>query len=104
MDILNDNYSGAKCGKDLYSDEADKSWGSYGYLNQEANDNPINRALLNPLLNVKNLRLSNVNSVIIDNLNIKLLTNKYDQVVKYIDVLVITETKRDHTFPSAHNI
>ena len=45
-----------------------------------------------------------MNSDIIDNLNINLLTNKYDQVVKYIDVLVITEIKRDDTFPSAHNI
>ena len=60
---------------------------------------------MNPLLKIKNLRLSNVNRVIIGNLNINSLTNKFDQlkeiVLKYIDILVITETKLDDTFPNA---
>ena len=51
---------------------------------------------MNPLLKIKNLRLSNVNRVIIGNLNINSLTNKFDQlkeiVLEYIDILVITET------------
>ena len=50
----------------------------------------------------KNLRLSNVNRVIIGNLNINSLTNKFDQlkeiVLEYIDILVITETKLGNTF------
>ena len=45
-----------------------------------------------------------MNRVIIDNLNINLLTNNFDQlkeiVLKYIYVLVITETKFDDTFPN----
>ena len=76
---------------------------SYDYLIQQANDNPVNSPSLNPLLKIKNLRLSNVNRVIIGNLNINSLTNKFDQlkeiVLKYIDILVITETKLDDTFP-----
>ena len=60
---------------------------------------------MNPLLKIKNLRLSNVNRVIIDTLNINSLTNKFDQlkeiVLKYIDILVITKTKLDDTFPNA---
>ena len=62
-------------------------------------------ASLNPLLRIKNLRLSNVNRVIIGNLNTNSLTNKFDQlkeiVLKNINILVITETKLDYNFPSA---
>ena len=51
---------------------------------------------------IKNLRLRNVNKVIIDNLNINSLPNKFYQlreiVLKYVDVLVITETKPYDTF------
>ena len=42
-----------------------------------------------------------MNSVIISNLKINLLTNKFDQlkeiILKYINILVITETKLDDT-------
>ena len=48
---------------------------------------------------IKNLSLINVNKVIIGNLNINSLSNEFDQlreiVLKYIVVLVITETKRN---------
>ena len=51
---------------------------------------------------IKNLRLRNVNKVIIGNLNNNSLPKKFDQlrviVLKYVDVLVITETKLDDTF------
>ena len=73
----------------------------YGYLNQQAGVNPVNGASLNPLLKIKNLRLrSNVNRVIIGNLNINSVTKIFDQLkeivlkfLKYVDILVITETK-----------
>ena len=56
-----------------------------------------------PFLKIKILRLSNTNRVIIDNLNINSLKNKFDQlkkiVPKYRDILVITKTKLDDTFP-----
>ena len=54
---------------------------------------------------IKNLRHRNVNKVIIGNLNINSLPNKFDQlreiVLKYVDVLVITETKLGDTFQTS---
>ena len=51
---------------------------------------------MNPLLKIKNLRLSNVSRVIIGNFE------QLEKVVlKYIDILVITETKLDNTFSNA---
>ena len=108
MDTLTENYPGATFRKKLCSDNLDKAQkagDSYGYLKQHANDSPVSGASLNPLLKIKNLRLSNVNRVIIGNLNINSLTNKFDQlkeiVLEYIDILVITETKLDNTFLNA---
>ena len=52
---LTENYSGEKFRKDLCSDnldKADKAGDSYGYLTQQANDNPVNGASLNPLLKI----------------------------------------------------
>ena len=57
------------------------------------------------LSEIKNLRLRNVNKFIIGNINIKSLPNKFEQlkdlVLKHIDVLVITETKLDDSFPTS---
>ena len=62
----------------------------------------INDVFAHCITEVKNLRLRNVNKVIIGDLNINSLQNKFDQlreiVLKYVDVLVITETKLDDTF------
>ena len=62
----------------------------------------INDVFPHCITEIKNLRLRNVNKVIIGNLNINPLPNKFDQlretVLKYVDVLVITETKLDDTF------
>ena len=55
--LLTENYSEEKFRKDLCSDnldKADKAGDLYGYLNQQANDNPINGASLNPLSKTKN--------------------------------------------------
>ena len=50
----------------------------------------------------KNLRQRNVNKIMISNLNVNSLPNKFDQlreiVLKYADVLVVTETILDNTF------
>ena len=52
---------------------------------------------------LRKLRLRNVNKVIIDNININSLPANFDQVkeviLKNVDILVITETKLDDTFP-----
>ena len=54
---------------------------------------------------MRKFRLSNVNKVIVGNININSLSAKFDQVkkviLKHVDILVITETKLDDTFPLA---
>ena len=58
---------------------------------------------MNPFLKIKNL--SNVNRVVIGNLNINSLTDIFDQLkevlLKHIDILVVIETKLDDTFPNS---
>ena len=44
----------------------------------DKSDGSINEASLNPLLEINNLRLKNVNKVIIGNININSLPNKLD--------------------------
>ena len=54
---------------------------------------------------IKDLRLRNVNRVLIGNININSIPNKFSQlkelILKYVDILVITETKLDDSFPNA---
>ena len=54
-------------------------------------------------LEIKKLRIKNPNKIIIGNLNINSLPNKFEQlkgiVMQYIDILVLTETKLYDTFP-----
>ena len=59
----------------------------------------------NLLFEIKKLRIRNPNKIIIGNLNINSLPNKFEQlkdiVTQHIDILVLTETKVDNTFPTA---
>ena len=68
-------------------------------------DGSINYTFLDPLSEIKNLKLRNVNKVISGIININSLPNKFEQlkrlVIKHIDVLVITETKLVDSFPSS---
>ena len=52
---------------------------------------------------LKNIRIDNINNVIIAQLNINSLRNKFQFLIELIhgnlDILVLTETKLDHTFP-----
>ena len=68
----------------------------------DKSDRSINDASLDPLPEFKNLQLRNTNKVIIGNININSLPNKFKQlkelVMKHTDVLVITETKLDDSF------
>ena len=54
---------------------------------------------------LKNLRIKNVDKIIIGTLNINSIPNKLNQlksiVQKNIDILVINETKLDESFPTA---
>ena len=62
----------------------------------------INDVFPHCMTEIKNLRFRNVNKVIIGNLYINSLPNKFDQlreiVLKYVDVLVISENKLDDSF------
>ena len=72
-------------------------------LNQ-ANNKSINETSPNLLFEIKKLRIRNPNKIIIGNLNINSLPNKFEQlkdiVIPHIDILVLTETKLDGTFPT----
>ena len=58
---------------------------------------------MNPLTIVKDLKLKNVNRLIVGHLNINSIRNKFHPLVKIIknniDILVLTETKLDSSFP-----
>ena len=68
--------------------------------NMRRNNDSINLAHLNP--QIRKLRIKNSEKVVIGNLNINSLPNKFDQlketVLKYVDVLVLTESKLDDSF------
>ena len=54
---------------------------------------------------LKKYRIKNINRVIIATLNVNSITNKFDQlkliIGKNVDVLVLTETKIDDSFPTS---
>ena len=72
----------------------------------DKSDKSIKDVSLDLLLEIKNLRLRNVNEVVVSNININSLRNKFEHleelVMKHIDVLVITETKLDDSFSTSH--
>ena len=76
-----------------------------GGIKAKFSDEINNDEFLNPLSTIKNLRLSNVNRVVIGNLNINSLPNKFNQLkelfLKHVDILVLTETKLDDSFPNS---
>ena len=77
-----------------------------GGINVKFSSEINNDEFLDPLSTIKNLRLSNVNRVVIDNLNINSLpNNKFNQlkelVLKNVDILVLTETTLDDSFPNS---
>ena len=76
-----------------------------GGINAKFSNEINNDEFLNLLSTIKNLRLSNVNRVVIGNLNINSLPNKFNQlkelVLKHVDILVLTETKLDDSFPNS---
>ena len=69
------------------------------------NTNLKNKQDLNPFSIVKKLRLKNVNTTIIGQININFVSSKFNQlkelVLKHLDILVACETKLDETFPTS---
>ena len=76
-----------------------------GGFNAKLSNKMNNDEFLDPLSTLKNLWLSNVNRVVIGNLNISSLPNKFNQlkeiVIKYVDILGLTERKLDDYFPNS---
>ena len=74
-------------------------------LVNQTNNKSISVASPNLLFEIKKLRIRNPNKIIIENLNIHSLPNKFEQlkdiVMQYIGILVLTESKLDDTFPTA---
>ena len=54
---------------------------------------------------LRNIRLKNMDRIVLANLNINSIRNKFDQLKTIIednvDILVLTETKIDDSFPEA---
>ena len=77
-------------------------------ISSENNENPpevcINDNNTDPLLTLKKLKINNLSRLVIGHLNINSLRNKFEslkQLIKgNIDILVITESKLDESFPS----
>ena len=70
-------------------------------LTYQSNSRSINNASLGFLSKIRELRLRNANRVIIGNVKINSIRNKFDQLkdtVLTIDILILTETKLDETF------
>ena len=74
-------------------------------INAKISNEINNDEFLDPLSTIKNLWLSNVNRVVIDNLNINSLPNKFNQlkelILRHVDILVLTETKLDNSFQNS---
>ena len=75
--------------------EASKQCYSDGSLTDQSEKKSIN-TVPNSLSKIKELLIRNTNKVIIGNLNINSIRNKFEQlketVLKYIEILVVTET------------
>ena len=74
-------------------------------LVNQASNKSINVTSPNLLFEIKKQRTRIPNKMKIGNLNIKSLPNKFERlkdiVMQHIDILVLTETKLDDTFPAA---
>ena len=64
----------------------------------------LNNTFSDPNEFLKNIKLSNINRIVVAHLNINSLRNKFELlklfVMNNIDILLITETKLDSSFPS----
>ena len=74
-------------------------------LANQANNKSVNETSPILLFEIKKLRIKNPNKITIGNLNINSLSSKFEQlkdiVKQHIDILVLTETKFDDSFPTA---
>ena len=71
-------------------------------LTCQSKSGSINSASLNSLSEIREVRLRNIIRVLIGNLNVNSIRNKFDElkdtVLKYTNILILIETKLDETF------
>ena len=74
-------------------------------LDQSTSSTLTHKLNLDPYSIIENIRSKNPNRLIMTQLNINSLTNKFDSLVEIlhsnIDILLISETKIDSSFPTA---
>ena len=74
-------------------------------LVNQANNKSINENSPKSVIEIKKLRIRNSNKIIIGNLNISSLPNKFEQlkhfVIQHTDILVLIKAKIDNTLPTA---
>ena len=72
----------------------------------EQSENLHEEALLNPSDILKNIRMKNANRLVLAQININSIRNKFESLIEIIsdriDILLISETKIDSSFPNAH--
>ena len=71
----------------------------------QAKNKAIDEKSSNMLCKPQKLKIRNQNKIVIGNVNINSLPNRFEQlkdiIIRYIDILILTETKHDDTFPTA---
>ena len=87
------------------SDNSPLTGNNFSFNNPNDNTlDSINKEDLDPLKLLKKIKISNINRLIIGQLNINSLRNKFDSLRSIIkgnvDILIITESKLDDTFPN----
>ena len=96
---INNSASSQSANPNIPDDSLPPSYGSPLTSEPDSNEDKI----LDDLTKLRNIRLSNVNRLICGHLNINSLRNKFDALTDIIkenlDILVLTETKLDVTFP-----
>ena len=90
--LLSDNYLVG----DIHLGSVSSNWNSHNIKGYDKNSS-------DPRLVLENLKLKNNRRLVIGNLNTNSISDKFDNlkliILGKIDVLVITETKTDSTFP-----
>ena len=78
---------------------------SIAVIDKSSNSFSIEESFLHSSNNLKNIRLKNPNRLVIAQININSLRNKFDLLVQIIsnnvDILLVSETKIDSSFPNA---
>ena len=72
-------------------------------ISNDTNDNDMNR--FEASNTISEIRIKNLNNIIIGHLNVNSLPNKFDSLTSiiknYIDIIVLTETKLDDSYPTS---